>query len=75
MRPKAAASSELNSLIGELVRPHLVRVDENEQAEMLKAVDEATSGLMRAILHDHRFQALEAAWLRTLFFGSTCRDR
>jgi type VI secretion system protein ImpC len=34
---------------------------------MLAAVDDATSGLMRAIIHDHRFQALEAAW-RGLYF-------
>jgi type VI secretion system protein ImpC len=66
-RPKAAGSSELNYLIGELVRPHLVRVDEDERSQMLAAVDDATSGLMRAIIHDHRFQALEAAW-RGLYF-------
>lgn len=65
--PKPALSGDLSALIGELVRPHLVTVDEDEQASMVAAVDEATSSLMRSILHDRRFQQLEAAW-RGLFF-------
>lgn len=65
--PSRAATGELGALIGDLVRPHLVSVDENEQKSMLTAVDEATSSLMRSILHDRRFQELEAAW-RGLYF-------
>src|SRR5688572_19955640 len=65
--PKPALSGDLSALVGELVRPHLVTVDENEQASMVAAVDEATSSLMRSILHDRRFRQLEAAW-RGLFF-------
>ena len=65
--PKPAVSSDLSRLVSDLVRPHLVTVDENEQSAMIAAVDEATSGLMRQILHDRRFQELEAAW-RGLFF-------
>lgn len=65
--PKPAVSSDLSNLIGDLVRPHLVTVDENEQAAMISAVDEAISTAMRSILHDRRFQLLEAAW-RGLFF-------
>ena len=64
---KRASSSELESLVGELVRPHLINVDEVERAEMLAEVDSSTSKLMRKILHDHHFQALEAAW-RGMFF-------
>jgi type VI secretion system protein ImpC len=61
--PKAAGvSSEMADLVSGLVRPHLVSVDENEQAALLAAVDAATSELMQLILHDHEFQALEAAW-------------
>ena len=55
-------SDEVASLIKDLVRPHLVSVDENEQAALLAAVDAATSDLMRKILHDPRFQALESSW-------------
>ena len=65
--PKPRTSSDLGNLISDLVRPHLVSVDEDEQAGMLHAVDEATSGLMRTILHHRKFQELEAAW-RGLYF-------
>ena len=65
--PKPRTSSDLGNLISDLVRPHLVSVDENEQAGMLRAVDEATSGLMRTILHHRKFQELEASW-RGLYF-------
>lgn len=60
--PKRGASSELSSFIGDIVRPHLVSVDENEQSALVSAVDKATGELMRAILHHRRFQHLEAAW-------------
>jgi type VI secretion system protein ImpC len=59
---RSVESDEIAALIRDLVRPHLVSIDENEQAALLAAVDAATSDLMRRILHDHKFQALEAAW-------------
>jgi type VI secretion system protein ImpC len=58
----AGASEEIADLVSDLVRPHLVSVDENEQAALLAAVDAATSDLMRNILHDSKFQKLESAW-------------
>jgi type VI secretion system protein ImpC len=60
--PKPAASGDVAALIKDLVRPHLVTFDENEQAALLAAVDAATSDLMRRILSDKRFKALESAW-------------
>ncbi len=65
--PKPAVSSDLSRLVSDIVRPHLINIDENEQTAMVAAVDHATSGLMRTILHARRFQELEAAW-RGLFF-------
>ncbi len=65
--PKRKLSGELGSLVSELVRPHLVTVDEEQQSSLVSLVDSATSGLMRKILHHRKFQALEAAW-RGLFF-------
>lgn len=65
--PKRKLSGELGSLISELVRPHLVTVDEQQQSSLVSLVDAATSGLMRKILHHRKFQTLEAAW-RGLFF-------
>jgi type VI secretion system protein ImpC len=65
--PKLGVSSEIADLVSDLVRPHLVSVDEDEQSKMIAAVDVATSDLMRGILHHPRFQELEAAW-RGLYF-------
>lgn len=65
--PRTGVSGELRNLISDLVRPHLVSVDENEQSQMLAAVDAATGDLMRGILHHRKFQELEAAW-RGLYF-------
>lgn len=65
--PKGAVSQDISRLVSDLVRPHLVSVDEQEQASLVAAVDEATSSLMRSILHDRKFQELESAW-RGLFF-------
>jgi type VI secretion system protein ImpC len=60
--PKPSASGEVAALVKDLVRPHLVSIDQNEQSALLSAVDAATGDLMRRILSDKRFKALEAAW-------------
>lgn len=65
--PKPKASSELGSLIADLVRPHLVSVNDTERTKYVAAIDQATSGLMRSIIHNRTFQELEAAW-RGLYF-------
>ncbi|HMO79880.1 MAG TPA: type VI secretion system contractile sheath large subunit [Pyrinomonadaceae bacterium] len=64
--PKPELSRDIADLVNEIVRPHLVSVDDDEQTRMIAAVDAATSGLMRGILHDRRFKELEATW-RGLF--------
>lgn len=55
-------STELNRFISTIVKDHIIPTDENEQTRLLAAVDEATSELMRVILHHPLFQALESAW-------------
>ncbi len=65
--PKPKPSDDLGMLISDLVRPHLVSVDDTERSGYVSAVDEATSELMRSIVHDARFKELEAAW-RGLYF-------
>ncbi|MCD9186266.1 MAG: type VI secretion system contractile sheath large subunit [Pyrinomonadaceae bacterium] len=60
-------NEELSSLLKDLVRPHLLNFDENEQKALISVVDEATGNLMRTILHHPKFQNLESAW-RSLFF-------
>jgi type VI secretion system protein ImpC len=66
-KPKPKVSSDLSNLIGDLMRPHLVSVDDDERSGYVAAIDESISGLMRSILHNRHFQELEAAW-RGLYF-------
>ncbi|MER3429678.1 MAG: hypothetical protein C4324_01310 [Blastocatellia bacterium] len=70
-RPPSNLSSDLGRLIDELVRPHLVAVDENEQQSLLAAADASISAIMRAILHSKDFRHLEGTW-RGLYF--LCRQ-
>lgn len=56
------STDPLKQFIGEIVSPHLIRIDLAEQKELISAVDEAISALMRKILHSPSFQELEAAW-------------
>ena len=60
-------SSELGKFVSKIVTPHLIRIDENEQTQLIAAVDETVSQLIRTILHHPKFQALESAW-RGLYF-------
>lgn len=64
---KTGGISELDALLRQAVRPYLVPGTDPQQPELVALVDEATSNLMRAVLHDRGFQALEAAW-RAVFF-------
>ncbi|QYO66237.1 type VI secretion system contractile sheath domain-containing protein [Leptolyngbya sp. 7M] len=60
--PKPKPSDDLGALVADLVRPHLVSIDDTERSAYVAAVDEATSTLMRTILHHPGFKELEAAW-------------
>ncbi len=65
--PRKVDNSELGIFLSKIVSPHLVKIDETEQSKLVAAVDEATSDLMRTILHHPKFQALESAW-RGLYY-------
>jgi type VI secretion system protein ImpC len=60
-------SSEWETFLRGIVRPHVVPDTGQKEAEMVASVDAAASELMRKILHHTDFQALEAAW-RGLYF-------
>ncbi|HET9985767.1 MAG TPA: type VI secretion system contractile sheath large subunit [Longimicrobiales bacterium] len=45
-----------------IVAPHLVRGPDPEHADLRVQADEAAAAIVRAILHDPAFQALEALW-------------
>jgi type VI secretion system protein ImpC len=63
-------ASEWNHFLNQIVKPHLVPDIEAKQAEMLNAVDAATSELMQRILHHTDFQAIESAWRAVHFLVS-----
>jgi type VI secretion system protein ImpC len=57
-RPDAAFEAELKAI----VRPHLAAEEDADLPRLREAVDEARSGLLRAILRNPRFREVEAAW-------------
>ncbi|MBW2570376.1 MAG: type VI secretion system contractile sheath large subunit [Deltaproteobacteria bacterium] len=63
-------TSEWDNFLNQIVKPHLVPDIEPQQAEMLNAVDAATSELMQRILHHADFQAIESAWRGVHFLVS-----
>lgn len=67
VKRKATYSTELSQFISDIVQPHIIRTDLTEQANLLMAVDEIVSDLMRKILHHKEFITLESAW-RGLYF-------
>jgi type VI secretion system protein ImpC len=75
--PAVSPASAVDALIREAVAPHIVGKSDPRQAELLAAVDGMTGELMRAVLHDPGFQAVEAAWrgldrvIRTLELDET----
>lgn len=64
---QSTAKSSLSEFVGNIVAPHIVKTDFEEQFKLLMIVDEVISDLMRNILHHKDFQKLEAAW-RGLYF-------
>ncbi len=62
VKRKSTASTELSQFINDIVQPHIIQTDLAEQSNLLMAVDEIVSDLMRKILHHKDFLALESAW-------------
>jgi len=56
------STDEVGDFARRVVAQHLVSNPDPRQPEILKVVDRAVGGLMRAVLHNPDFQALEAAW-------------
>ncbi len=67
VKRKTTEATELSDFIGSIVKPHIVQTDLVEQENLIRAVDEVVSDLMRNILHHKEFMALESAW-RGLYF-------
>ncbi|MGK2924745.1 MAG: type VI secretion system contractile sheath domain-containing protein, partial [Lysobacterales bacterium] len=58
----AAGLAQLDTFIRGLVAPHVVQARDPRVDTAVDSVDLATAGLMRGILHQREFQALEASW-------------
>jgi type VI secretion system protein ImpC len=58
----AQPASALDAMIREAVAPHVVGKSDPRQSDLIAAVDGMTGELMRSVLHDPGFQAVEAAW-------------
>ncbi len=62
-RPSAPARSAVDSLVGDIVRQHVVPALGEQQSTLITAVDDALSELVRSVLHAPEFQSLESIWL------------
>jgi type VI secretion system protein ImpC len=60
--PALKTTSAVDALIRQVVAPHLIGKSDPRQADLVATVDGMTGELMRAVLHDPAFQAVEAAW-------------
>lgn len=58
----ARLPDELAEIVRRAVEPYRIEKADPDQADLLGCVEAVASQLMRSILHDPRFQALEAAW-------------
>jgi type VI secretion system protein ImpC len=65
-RPRRS-SDEVHDFAQRVVAQHLVSTPDPRQPETLAVIDRAVGSLMRAVLHNPDFQALEAIWRATFF--------
>jgi type VI secretion system protein ImpC len=63
--PPRGGTDEVGEFARRVVAQRLVSNPDPRQPEVLAVVDRAIGGLMRAVLHNPDFQALEAAWQAT----------
>ena len=61
MESRTHESPELKTLLRDVVREHVVS-EMHGQSELIAAVDESLSDLMRRLLHHPDFQAMESLW-------------
>jgi len=61
---KAVESSmgDWDVFLRRIVAPHIIIDNDRDRDDLIAAVDESTSVLMKTILHDRDFQSIESAW-------------
>lgn len=67
-RPRRS-SDEVGQFAQRVVAQYLVSTRDPRQPEILAVIDRAISGLMRAVLHNPDFQAIEAVWRATFLLA------
>lgn len=60
--PASGPDSAASELIRKVVAPHVVPALAGDQPALVAAVDASVAELMRRVLHDPAFQALESTW-------------
>ncbi len=63
----ARPTSDLQDFIDNAMRSHLVAKQDPRASELIRRADDIASGMMRIILNDANFKAIEAAW-RAVYF-------
>jgi len=63
---QSSGEFDLQALVKDIVGPYVTDKPDPQQKELMANVDDATSGLMRKIMHHRQFQQLESAW-RSLY--------
>lgn len=58
----SSADSDVDRLINSIVAPYIQQPEDPRQADLLEAVNQATSQTMRSIMHHSAYQELEATW-------------
>lgn len=60
---RPAPAFDVQSLIRDIVAPYVIPAPNPEQSALLESVAQAAAELMRQLLHQSAFRALESAWL------------
>lgn len=61
-RPVSRHVDPFSAMLRDLVAPYVIPKPDPEQEEMVRQMEQAIAGQLRALLHNPQFQALEAAW-------------
>lgn len=61
-RAQAEAAHSVKGLIQQIVAPYVIPSPDPREAELMGAVDQAASHLLRKILHSSAFQDIESSW-------------
>ena len=65
--PRKGGAADLERFVRDIVSPHLIKIDWEQQQQLIGAVEEALGQQIRSVLRHEEFHRLEAAW-RSLYF-------